>query len=232
MQLSRNQAIKINRLLDEWLPPAVRDWRWLWIGPFKLFYGSSYEDFLDFKSGIEEWTPEDFARFYTKTAGAPPYRKTHLNDECLVAIQSEVRDADVLEVGAGNCFLAQSLVKGGNRVTVCDVHFAPQARSPELTYVEGDALKLPFEDNSFDTVISTHTLEHIPQLSQALSELRRVARRRLVIVVPRQRASRHTFDPHVHFFPYKFSVLFAFGPTTSNTSCELVGGDWLYSETR
>jgi ubiquinone/menaquinone biosynthesis C-methylase UbiE len=34
--------------------------------------------------------------------------------------------------------------------------------------------KLPFEDNSFDTVVSTWTLCSIPQVEQALAELRRV----------------------------------------------------------
>jgi ubiquinone/menaquinone biosynthesis C-methylase UbiE len=40
--------------------------------------------------------------------------------------------------------------------------------------VEGSAEKLPFEDASFDTVVSTWTMCSIPDVSAALSEMRRV----------------------------------------------------------
>ena len=77
--------------------------------------------------------------------------------------------------------------------------------------------------------MSTHTLEHVQHLGSALAELRRVAAKRLVVVVPRQRPYRVTFNPHIHFFPYEFSLL-AWTGTDRPYRCELVGGDWLYVE--
>jgi ubiquinone/menaquinone biosynthesis C-methylase UbiE len=80
-------------------------------------------------------------------------------------------------------------------------------------------------------VVSTHTLEHVQHLDRALDELRRVARRRLIVVVPKQRPYAVTFNPHIHFFPYRWSVL-AWTGTAATHTCELVGGDWLYVEDR
>lgn len=39
-----------------------------------------------------------------------------------------------------------------------------------------DAQAIPFGDNSFDAVLANHMLYHVPDLSQALSEMRRVLR--------------------------------------------------------
>ncbi len=55
-------------------------------------------------------------------------------------------------------------------------------------------------------MISTHTLEHVLNAEAALAELRRVARRRLILVVPRQRPYRFTFDLHLNYFPYAWSL--------------------------
>jgi hypothetical protein len=56
-----------------------------------------------------------------------------------------------------------------------------------------------------------------------------VARQRIVVVVPHQRPYRATFNPHIHFFPYKFSLL-AWTGTDHPHTLDLVGGDWLYVE--
>jgi ubiquinone/menaquinone biosynthesis C-methylase UbiE len=96
-------------------------------------------------------------------------------------------------------------------------------------WCDGNIEELPFRDGAFDTVVSTHTLEHVQHLAAAIAELRRVARERLVVVVPRQRPYRVTFNPHIQFFPYRFSLL-AWTGTEHEHRLELVGGDWLYVE--
>ncbi len=42
--------------------------------------------------------------------------------------------------------------------------------------VQGDALRLPFADGSFDRVIASEVLEHIPDDEAAMAELARVLR--------------------------------------------------------
>ena len=61
-------------------------------------------------------------------------------------------------------------------------------------------------------------------------ELRRVARRRLIIVVPQEREYRFTFNPHVHFFPYPHSFLRYMAPIPDRYRCESVGRDIYYVE--
>ncbi|MDR0527945.1 MAG: class I SAM-dependent methyltransferase [Spirochaetaceae bacterium] len=70
---------------------------------------------------------------------------------------------------------------------------------------QADITALPFPDHSFDTVLCTHALEHIRNPQKALAELIRVTRKRLIVVVPRQREYRYTVDLHVNFFPYMYS---------------------------
>lgn len=55
------------------------------------------------------------------------------------------------------------------------------------TQVQGDALKLPFPDESFDRVIAAEVLEHIADDATAMSELARVLKPggRMAVTVPR-----------------------------------------------
>jgi hypothetical protein len=75
-------------------------------------------------------------------------------------------------------------------------------------------------------------IEHILDYQQAIAELRRIAKRRLIIVVPREREYRYTFNPHFNFFPYTHSFLRAVNPVPPVYVCEDIGRDIFYSEDR
>jgi SAM-dependent methyltransferase len=47
-----------------------------------------------------------------------------------------------------------------------------------------DITRLPFEDQSFDLVVCSEVLEHVPDDTQALKELLRVAKSKVLITVP------------------------------------------------
>ncbi|MGF1458795.1 MAG: bifunctional demethylmenaquinone methyltransferase/2-methoxy-6-polyprenyl-1,4-benzoquinol methylase UbiE [Leptolyngbyaceae cyanobacterium] len=51
---------------------------------------------------------------------------------------------------------------------------AAKARLSAVHWIEGDALALPFEDNQFDAVTMAYGLRNLTNLSQGLSEIRRV----------------------------------------------------------
>jgi SAM-dependent methyltransferase len=61
------------------------------------------------------------------------------------------------------------------------------AEAARVGAVQGDALTLPFADGSFDRVIASEVLEHIPQDEMAMSELARVLRPggSMAVTVPR-----------------------------------------------
>ncbi|MGB8274067.1 MAG: class I SAM-dependent methyltransferase [Alphaproteobacteria bacterium] len=51
---------------------------------------------------------------------------------------------------------------------------AASCAAPRVEFLNGTAEMLPYEDASFDTVVSTWTLCSIPQVDRALAEVRRV----------------------------------------------------------
>ena len=107
---------------------------------------------------------------------------------------------------------------------------ALRQRMSDVRLVESKVEHLPFEDDEFDTVICTHVLEHILDIRAAVAELRRICRRRLVIVVPKEREYRFTFNPHLHFFAYPHSFLRHMLPVPADAVCELIGRDFFYTE--
>jgi len=76
----------------------------------------------------------------------------------------------VLDVGAGERGYRELFEGRSHRFVTLDV--AP----PTRPNVVGSAMRMPFRDSSFETIISTQTLEHLPDPIAALSEMRRVVR--------------------------------------------------------
>ncbi|OGH17074.1 MAG: hypothetical protein A3C30_02410 [Candidatus Levybacteria bacterium RIFCSPHIGHO2_02_FULL_40_18] len=57
---------------------------------------------------------------------------------------------------------------------------------PKLNINKGNIYKLPYKDNSFDLAICTEVLEHIKDPEKALSELKRVSSKYIVLSVPNE----------------------------------------------
>lgn len=73
----------------------------------------------------------------------------------------------VLDIGCGNGRLIDVLPSSGIHYTGIDfskelITIAQEARGEKGTFIHADALSLPFENNSFDTVFSIAVLHHIP----------------------------------------------------------------------
>jgi len=230
MALQRNITTKIAYILDNWIPPAIRDSKWfLWL-PFKLFFGAKARYFYEFKDTAFEVSHEEISSTYELLEDVHIARETDLNKACTSEILSNVLGDSVLEVGCGRGYLAGQLIRQ-HTLTACDMHIsdAVRAKYPSVHFDQANIESLPYADKSFDTVICTHTLEHVVDLVRAVNELRRVARKRLVVVVPKQRPYRYTFDLHIHFFPYKHSLQ-AFLRGGSNVRFLELDGDWYYHE--
>ena len=234
MRIRRSTARKVHFILDECIPPVIRDARWfMWI-PFKVLFGKKAEYFFSFKERAMEASGQEIHEVYLATADVHLRRETDLNEQCIAGIKANVVGTTVLDVGCGRGYLADQLSRAGLAVTGCDFRIPDEvrARFPHIRFEHAQAEALPFAHGAFDTVICTHTLEHVQNLTAALDELRRVTRRRLIVVVPRQRPYRYTFDLHLHFFPYRHSLLTHLTPMPDvrNQTVQDLDGDWYYQE--
>ncbi len=86
----------------------------------------------------------------------------------------------VLDIAAGTGTSSVAIARRGATVTALDFSAGMVAegrvRHPELTFIEGDAEKLPFDDNSFDAVTISFGLRNVNNPRQALAEMFRVLR--------------------------------------------------------
>ena len=89
------------------------------------------------------------------------------------------KDARVLDVGCGTGDLSIELFeKTAARVTGIDfcrpMLKLAKAKAPRLTFIEGDALRLPFADRSFEGLTIGFALRNLASVEEGLSELLRV----------------------------------------------------------
>lgn len=112
-------------------------------------------------------------------------------------VLQEIEFNSVLEVGVGELTTLESVYdKFGPEIDAYGVdlsvnrvyHGLREYRSRhkiDPTVVKGNAIRLPFPDNSFDLVYTRHTLEQMPTIyKEALDEIIRVCKRHVVLFEP------------------------------------------------
>jgi len=90
-------------------------------------------------------------------------------------------DARILEIGCGTGMLwrdNRARVPATWRLTLSDFSLGMiESCATHLrgaSHIQSDAQAIPFRDNYFDAVIANHMLYHVPDVSRALAEIRRV----------------------------------------------------------
>jgi ubiquinone/menaquinone biosynthesis C-methylase UbiE len=199
--LDRRVTTRVRGLLDDWLPPVIREWRPLNRVLARMVHGEAFD--LDFKERAFHLSDREIAEAYDRLAqGGARFRETDTTPAQVDAIVNAARGR-VLEVGCGNGIIAERLRAARHEVIAVDVTLGSAQETRRRTgcpVALAGLPDLPFATGAFDTVVCSHTHEHIPDLWQAAAELRRVARR-VLVVVPCQRYYRYTVDYHLHFFP-------------------------------
>jgi len=72
----------------------------------------------------------------------------------------------------------------GVDLSLSDLKCARNLQGRQLGLVQADMTGLPFRESSFDVVLCTEVLEHLPDLESGVSELRRVSRDTIVVTMP------------------------------------------------
>jgi len=116
-------------------------------------------------------------------------------------------EADVLDIGCGYGYGSHLLSEKARSVVGLDMHPPAIAYAkenylrPNLTFREHDANEpLPFEDDSFDLIVSSEVLEHIHRQRELMEEVRRVGRNggRAIVKTPNALNDPGGANPHHH----------------------------------
>lgn len=112
-------------------------------------------------------------------------------------ISLEIRGDTVLDVGCGTGTLLKHLEEKGFDVTGIEKseEGIELAEEKGLEVYQGDVRDINMKDNSYDTVVSQHVLEHVDADVYTLSEMCRVARKKVVAIVPISTAVSRDADP-------------------------------------
>ena len=94
----------------------------------------------------------------------------------------------IVDVGVGEGFALERMLPANTSAVALeyrhDKAVAASERLPSVAVLRGDAGVLPFADASIDLVTSIEVLEHLPAFDQAVAEMARICRGRLVVSVP------------------------------------------------
>jgi len=214
--------------MDEGLPPFIRDRRWfMYLFFWYWFKGKHLARYMDFKKIAWGMSQEEFEQCYRELDCRATDRPTDLNKKSidLMLRQLDPESKTLLDVGCGRGYWLSLLRdKTSLELTGCDV--MDTVEDAEINYRKGNIESLPFPDESFDIVTCHHTIEHVRDLPKAINELKRVARRQIIVVTPKQRYYYYTLDLHLHFFPEKEYLVHLFG--LDEHTCINCSGDWCY----
>lgn len=94
----------------------------------------------------------------------------------------------IADIGVGEGFALERMFPAETEAIALeyrqDKALVAAERLPSVQVVRGDAGLLPYPDRSADLVTSIEVLEHLPGFEQAVAEMARICRGRLVVSVP------------------------------------------------
>jgi ubiquinone/menaquinone biosynthesis C-methylase UbiE len=91
----------------------------------------------------------------------------------------------MLDSGCGDGEDAFMRLKFFKKITATDIESNPrweEFKNENLVFMKCDSEKLPFDDKSFDTVMEKDMLHHASNPENALKEMARVAKKRVIVV--------------------------------------------------
>jgi len=147
---------------------------------------SSWEDYVVNRADLTK-TPvevaamfDDVAERYDLTNDVLALGQTRLWRRAVVNALAPVSGDIVLDLAAGTATSSQPFRDRGAYKVPCDFSLGMlhvgRVRQPDLPLTAGDALHLPFADESFDAATMSFGLRNVADVDRALAELHRVVR--------------------------------------------------------
>lgn len=127
---------------------------------------------------------EQFYQSYWKERGVSGHRPRHDIFTNWIADGSSVVD-----IGCGDGAFLEYLLKNKKGISASGLDISTEgvrlAKERGIDAKVGDATeRLPYADKSFDYAVSSEMLEHIPNPEDALREMRRIARKAVLVSIP------------------------------------------------
>jgi ubiquinone/menaquinone biosynthesis C-methylase UbiE len=144
---------------------------------------------MNFKRLVHTFSEQEYRDFYEGLDTISRNRKTDLNEPSILSILSEIPEGTktLLDVGCGRGYFLSRVRASRPEIDVVGCDVVDKLAYDGISLTQGSAERLPFPDKSFDVVTCSHTLEHLLRPALAVSELKRVAKKVLFVVVPCQR---------------------------------------------
>ena len=228
--MKRETTNRIRFVLEDLMPAALRDSR-VFGAAASLIWGDHIRHLADFRARAAFLSDDEYEALYKEHPRV--HEGTDNSKATISAICNDIVGGSVCDVGCGTGILlkhVRAANPGVRRAVGVDFAIDDASALEGIEYVAAKIEALPFEDGEFDTVICTHVIEHVLDYRAAIAELRRIARRRVIIVVPREREYRYTFNPHFNFFPYTHAFLRAMHPVPGDHECRDIKRDIYYRE--
>jgi demethylmenaquinone methyltransferase/2-methoxy-6-polyprenyl-1,4-benzoquinol methylase len=123
---------------------------------------------------------DDVAERYDLTNDVLAMGQTRRWRKAVVSAVGALPGDRVLDLAAGTGTSSEPIARAGAFVVACDFSLGMlavgRARNPRLSFVAGDALRLPFADNAFDAVTISFGLRNVNDRDDGLRELLRVTK--------------------------------------------------------
>lgn len=228
--MKREHTNIVRFIIEDCVPPILRDTR-LFNAILSWASGMDLKKCRELRRNIPYLTPQTLAAFY---ADYPRIQADTDNSQgCIREVLANISGNSLCDVGCGTGHLLALISKEHPLDTLVGVDFSRHNEWAVLSHIQffqHDILNLAFRDGQFDTVVCTHTLEHILDIAAAVRELRRISDKKLIIVVPRERESIWSVNAHFHYFAYEHSFLKHLLPLPAKWSIKQIQRDYVYVE--
>jgi len=223
---------KIRFILEEFIPPIIRD-SLIFKYIVKYFYRSD-KLHENLKENILNYTKKNYLEYYS--AMPEINGKTDNSEDCIKVIIKQVLPNNIIDVGCGRGYLLERLRKENPKYKLfgTEIYLSRTLEEKKIKYnfktIKTDILSIDKIKKIYDTVICTHVLEHILDIRAAYKKLKKICKQRLIIIVPKERPYKYTFNGHLHFFPYEWSLINTLRPDTKNFKIKNIKRDFMFIE--
>jgi hypothetical protein len=130
MKLSRNFTNIFNWILDNLIPPIIRDSKIFSTPLFLLLFGREYKSFMKFKNNAAFLSNEQIIECYENLSDKHVNHETNLNRESVKYILDNIVGKAVLDIACGRCYLAKKIADKHNvKVTGIDFVIADELKN-------------------------------------------------------------------------------------------------------